>query len=476
MSDWIVLFSLLALLAGTFVLRSIRLGAAAALLISLAGAFFAGFTQVLWSTDFLNGFIIAAELAVLLTGALLFYRILDAHGHFEFINELIHAIPSRLALVLMLCLFLGTFFEGIAGFGVPAMLIAPMLVKAGFRPVSAIILSLAGNATAVTFGALGTPLKIGFGIFEPDQVVTLVVILNSLAALSLPFALAWLFYKTEQVPAQWSAEWKGLVGAGLSYVLPYALMGMISVEFPSVVAGLGGLVLYIFVVIRPRESLGLVFWWRAFYPYILFIGLLLAGRNLFGGLFFNPGDGLRIIAWYQPGLGFITASLVYLIIIRFKEGSFVLMQPLRQTIGQLALPILTITLLVLFTQMVRSDMAGLLVIALGFVPDMLQMMLVPLAGVAGTFVTGSATMSNLLLGGLIDAFSGISDTSAVLAIALLNTGSALGNTISLQNIVMVKSVVRSEVSEAMVVRFNGVLVTVYILLVWAVLLGIVFFA
>jgi L-lactate permease len=219
-----------------------------------------------------------------------------------------------------------------------------------------------------------------------------------------------------------------------------------------------------------------VFWWRAFYPYILFIGLLLAGRNLFGGLFFNPGDGLRIIAWYQPGLGFITASLVYLIIIRFKEGSFVLMQPLRQTIGQLALPILTITLLVLFTQMVRSDMAGLLVIALGFVPDMLQMMLVPLAGVAGTFVTGSATMSNLLLGGLIDAFSGISDTSAVLAIALLNTGSALGNTISLQNIVMVKSVVRSEVSEAMVVRFNGVLVTVYILLVWAVLLGIVFFA
>jgi lactate permease len=475
MSDWIAPLSLLALLAGTFVLRSIRLGAAVALLITIAGAFFSGYTQVLWSADFLNGFIIAGELAVLLTGALLFYRLLDAHGHFVFIDTLMQAIPSRLALVLILCLFLGTFFEGIAGFGVPAMLIAPLLMKAGFRPLSAIILSLAGNATAVTFGALGTPLKIGFGIFEPEPAVTLLIILNSLAALCLPFALAWLYYKTEQKPSQWAVEWKGLIGAGISYVLPYAVMGVISVEFPSVVAGVAGLILYIFVVVGPSGKLGLAFWWGAFYPYLLFIALLLAGRYLFSGLFFSVGDGLRVISWYQPGVGFLTASFLYLLIIRFKEGSFMLMQPLRQTVVQLSLPVLTITLLVLFTQMVRSDMAELLVVAMSFVPQMVQLMLIPVAGVAGTFVTGSATMSNLLLAGLTDAFASISGTATVLSIALLNTGSALGNTISLQNIVMVKSVVRSDVSEAMVVRLNGVLVVVYILLVWLILLGILMF-
>jgi lactate permease len=473
MTGWMVFLSLLALLAGTFALRNIRIGAAAALLITLAGSVYSGSLSVLWSVDFLNGFIIAAELTLLLAGALLFYRILDAHAHFGFIDELISAIPSRLSLVLILCLFLGSFFEGVAGFGVPAMLIAPLLVKAGFRPFSAIILALAGNSTAVTFGALGTPLKFGFGIIGPEQSVTLVLMLNSLPAAGMPFVLAWLYFKTEQKTTAWKQEWKGLLGAGISYIVPYILTGLVTVEFPSVVAGLVGLLIYIFLVVKPAVILPFHFWVRAFYPYILFIGLLLIGRNLLGGLFFAPGDGLRVISWYQPGLGFMTASVVYLMIMRVREGSIRLMQPLHQTVAQLTTPVLTITLLVLFTQMVRSDMATILIILMGYVPDLLQLMLIPVAGVAGSFVTGSATMSNLLLAELTQAFSHISASATVLAIALLNTGSALGNTISLQNIVMVKSVVRSDVSEALVVKLNSFVVLVYILLVWIVFSGIV---
>ena len=83
--------------------------------------------------------------------------------------------------------------EGIAGFGIPAMLIAPLLITLDFKPITSIVLPLAANTTAVTFGALGTPFKVGLGIYESEPTVLFTVLLNSLPALSLPFILAFLY-------------------------------------------------------------------------------------------------------------------------------------------------------------------------------------------------------------------------------------------------------------------------------------------
>ena len=53
------------------------------------------------------------------------------------------------------------FIEGIAGFGTPAVLAAPILVHFGFSPIKAVTISLIGNSTAVPFGAAGTLVVIG---------------------------------------------------------------------------------------------------------------------------------------------------------------------------------------------------------------------------------------------------------------------------------------------------------------------------
>ena len=46
--------------------------------------------------------------------------------------------------------------QGVAGFGVPVAVVAPLLVLMGFPPVRAVAIVLGGHAWSVTFGSLGS--------------------------------------------------------------------------------------------------------------------------------------------------------------------------------------------------------------------------------------------------------------------------------------------------------------------------------
>jgi L-lactate permease len=71
-------------------------------------------------------------------------------------------------------------------------------------------------------------------------------------------------------------------------------------------------------------------------------------------------------------------------------------------------------------------------------------------------------MSNLL-------FAGSLNTTALgqkaLFMSLLHTGSAIGNAISLQNIIMVKSVIPDNISESRILKFNLPIIGIYVVLV-----------
>ena len=55
----------------------------------------------------------------------------------------------------------GSFIEGAAGFGTPAAIAAPLLVALGFPAAAAVMLGMMVQSTAVTFGAVGTPVLVG---------------------------------------------------------------------------------------------------------------------------------------------------------------------------------------------------------------------------------------------------------------------------------------------------------------------------
>jgi len=460
MSVIILFSSFFCLLTGVFVLKKLWFGALAAMIIYLIFKIstHASFDTI--TVPLSSGLLISFELMLLMFGAFLFYNIISSNNHFNDFNKIISAFTSKLSIVIILCLFMGSFMEGIAGFGIPAMLIAPMMLVAGFKPLTSIVLPLAANTIAVIFGALGTPLKIGLGINTSDATVMFTLLLNSLPALTLPFIMAFLYGKTEQLKIDWRKEWKILLGAGFCYLIPYSLTGYFSIEYPSVMAGVFGLIAFVFLFIPKKENPSLTFWWNTLYPYLLFVFLLVIAKYYVGDYTYKIKEYLKPLSFYQPGVVFILTGILYLFLIKKKQLRLTLFLQSKTTILKIAKPILTIVLLVCFTQLIQQDVSGIAHLYYSELSNTVQIFITPVMGVSGSFITGSATMSNLLLSNGVRT----SSTNLTLLLALLNTGSAIGNAISLQNIVMVKSIINFPIRMEKVLQYNIVVIVFYLAL------------
>jgi L-lactate permease len=116
------------LLTGVFIFRKLWLGALGAVIIVLVSKFsFSAASKAVYY-ELSNAMIIWTELILLIFGAYLFYNILSAYKHFIPFTESVSIISSRISLAIILCFFMGSFMEGIAGFGIPALLIAPLMI------------------------------------------------------------------------------------------------------------------------------------------------------------------------------------------------------------------------------------------------------------------------------------------------------------------------------------------------------------
>jgi L-lactate permease len=345
---------------------------------------------------------------------------------------------------------------------IPALLIAPLMLTVGFKPITAIVLPLVANITAVLFGALGTPLRIGLGINNPNKVVIITLILNALPALFIPFILGFLLSKTEKFKISWKKEWKALLGAGLCFYIPFSLMGLFSIEFPSVVAGIVGLFLFVFALIPNNEKIPIRIWWITFSPYLFFIVLLLIWKFVSLNTHFYLSPELKNILLFQPGLIFIIASFAVMFFLNKKDFGIHVYPLLRDTFYKIRLPAITILLLICFTQLIAKSLSENISALTASINQSLQIVVQPFIGAVGSFITGSATMSNLLFAG---SLSTIALAQQPLFMSLLHTGSAVGNAISLQNIVMVKSVIPENISESRILKFNLPIVGIYIVLV-----------
>ncbi|GMQ24293.1 L-lactate permease [Algoriphagus sp. oki45] len=465
--DWLATpGSLTFLLIGAFFLRKLWLGAILALVFLIGLKLFSGVDFGYFINPAINGTMISIELALLLFGAYLLFQLLQSNDHFSTLNRITSGFSSKLTVIILFSYFLGSFMEGVAGFGIPAMLITPMLLTLGFRPQTCIIIPLAANTTAVTFGALGTPLKIGLGIFEPDAAVRFTVLLNVIPAILLPFFLAFLFEKIEQVKLNWPKNFKMLLGAGVIYGALYLASGMLTIEYASVISGIVGMLLYTFFFVSKEENPSLRSWLDTFYPYLIFIVLLLIAKFLLSGISWTIGSDTRPISLYQPGAIFILTGLVYHLDIKTKVNTaFSFSHHMEQTGSIVSKTVLTIFLLVCYAQLIRIDIALLTQTKLSDLSDTAKLIVSPVLGILGSFLSGSATMSNLIFGNTIQSAAFAAAHVFVLS-ALLNTGSAIGNCISLQNILMVKSVINApEVSYSKIMKLNLIWIVFYLSIV-----------
>lgn len=235
-------------------------------LVALALAAFVWRVPANWlAGQTIAGALSAFNILIIVFGAILLMNTLKNSGAINTINRTFFGISSdrRVQAIIIAFLFV-SFIEGAAGFGTPAALAAPLMVSLGFPPLAAVILALIGDSTAVSFGAVGTPI---IGGVAP--------VLDSPGIRTALTEYGWTFEQFIQQVGVWSALPHAIMGtllpllivmvmtrifgkeksfkpafeiapfaifAGLSFTVPYLLLAVfVGPELPSLLGALIGI-------------------------------------------------------------------------------------------------------------------------------------------------------------------------------------------------------------------------------------------
>ena len=278
-SSILALLAFTPILAAAILLVGFRLPAKKAMplafIITVIVAYFAwdiSLIHILASS--IQGLFITFDILFIIFGAIVLLNILKYSRAIVVIRQGFTNITEdrRIQVVIITWLF-GSFIEGAAGFGTPAAIVAPLLVGLGFPTFCAVILGMMVQSTAVTFGAVGTPILVGVsgGIQSPElsaelvssglsfseyiQLVTSqVVILHAFAGVLMPTLMVCMMTRFFGKNKSWKEGLEVLpftLLGGLAFVVPYALTGMfLGPEFPSLLGALVGIPIVVFAAKR----------------------------------------------------------------------------------------------------------------------------------------------------------------------------------------------------------------------------------
>ena len=218
----------------------------------------------------IQGLFITFDILYIIFGAILLLNLLKYSGAITSIRKGFADIsPDRRVQVIIIAWLFGSFIEGAAGFGTPAAIVAPLLVALGFPTITAVMLGMMVQSTAVTFGAVGTPILVGVrgGLESPAlaaqlaavdatfadylQLVTSnVVVLHALAGTIIPTLMVAMMTRYFGKNKSWKeglAIFPFALFGGLAFTIPYTLTGIfLGPEFPSLLGALVGISIVVF--------------------------------------------------------------------------------------------------------------------------------------------------------------------------------------------------------------------------------------
>lgn len=230
----------------------------------------------------LQGLVLAGEILLIVFGAILLLNVLERSGAMAAIRSSFESVsPDRRVQVVVIAWLFGSFIEGAAGFGTPAAIAAPLMVALGFPAACAVMLGMMIQSTAVTFGAVGTPILVGVrgGLDGPEfqqrltegnldmaaylqEVGVRAATLHGVVGTLMPLLMVLLMTRWFGARRSWR---EGFAAApfclfgGLAFTLPYWLAAVfLGPEFPSLLGSLAGLAVVVPAARRgfllPRES------------------------------------------------------------------------------------------------------------------------------------------------------------------------------------------------------------------------------
>lgn len=414
--------------------------------------------QASWSElgiPVLRGLLVTWDIALILLGAIGFLEFLQATGRTSRIKNALLSMTAgnQVVLVLLMAWLFCGFIEGAAGFGTPAAIVAPLLLSLGFSPVLAAVLPLIGDSTAVPFGAVGTPIRVGLDGLPVQGVAQLSTAINLLAGIVPVLAIVWLVARQNPTGQQYSLRSKVILAlqASLSFTVPAFALSFLGVEFPSLIGSLCGILIFLGLNRSTREDKTSGGQFKelilAFYPYLLLSLGLLLGKVILGDvrLRWTIGEEAFGISLFQPGLVFL---LVLVLLKRFAAESKAVSLQSSLAVAARRLPTVALAIFCMASlaqfMMAFADISQWISRPSDEALGLRQYLLVavaPFIGVLGSFISGSATVSNLLFASMVADLALLFDLPVSLLLALQLIGAGIGNMIALQNLAAVQATV-----------------------------------
>ena len=199
--------------------------------------------------------LITVSILLIVFGALFFLALLRRTGSIAVLQQSFATLsPDARIQAVLIGWILGSFLEGAAGFGTPAAITAPLLIGLGFRPVPAVVVALVGDSTAVSFGAVGTPMIIGMGqglaaaetapsvAAIAQQIATFDLVLGTMMPAIVVLTLVFASEGFRGWPRAWQAAPFALAVGLAQAVTSWTVVTLLGPEFPSLVGPMGGFI------------------------------------------------------------------------------------------------------------------------------------------------------------------------------------------------------------------------------------------
>ncbi len=421
--------------------------------------------EVLWVSQ-AKGVLLALYVLVVLWPALLLYNIVRQVGGIDALaGALQRAIRKRGVLLLVVAWAFSGALEGLAGFGIPIAIVAPMLVGLGVMPVTAVAAVAVGHAWAVTFGDMGVILQSLVAVtgIEPATLAPAAALMLGLACLLCGLATAHILRHNVSWPvvatiagvmagAQALLALIGLtplaaLGAGLAGIAAGVWLGRARprrardpepedaaqpgatdsrpAALCPTLAVYGGLALLMTVLIGVppvKAALDPVVWRVAFPQVSTLNGFVTpAGFGQAFRIFTHPGASILLVA--------VLSALFYR---RVGLGNLAGWSEALRATWRAAAPasVGILSMVGLSALMEHCGMTLLLAQGLSALMGGAFVLASPLVGILGAFATGSNTNSNVLFGPMQKSIAGLLHIAPAVLLAAQTAGGSLGSMIA----------------------------------------------
>jgi lactate permease len=468
--------------------------------------FFGTGPQLIWIAS-LKAVLLSLFVLYIIWMALLLYHTVNDAGAITAIGQEMPGIAhGRAAQALLMAWIFGSFLQGATGFGVPAAVVAPLLVGIGFAATPAVVIALLGHTWAVTFGSLGSSFVslIAASGVPGTELADPVSAMLAVAALGSGLAILWIVDKQSAVRRRgFFVLLLAVVMGGTQWLI--ARSGLYSLA--ALGGGLAGLV--VAIPWLSRESIkkgafeeGDSFAQRrnrlltAFLPYGILIGVVVFGTmiipDLLDAVVISPifpeictslgvctaeGPGRSINLFGHGGALLFYATVLIFLWYRWRgtlptapTSEYGAKNILSKTINGSIKPTIGIyTMVAMASIMEHAGMTQLLANVLSQSGPLFPF-LSPFIGALGAFMTGSNTNSNVVFGELQKQTALTLGISVPIILAGQTAGGAIGSNFAPAKVIVGASTVAEAVEGDVLktlARLGLIIIGVIGLVVWA---------